>query len=222
MRSLLVQAGQAVLLTLSESEVDLVSRLERAGYDVIAVADADDLGSCDPEVVVVATAEPDDRRAPALRQLRLRLKDTVILCVLGPQDLRVEEALAAGADTIVETGDSFDAMFELALQAARIGYVVRPRTAHAQAKVVRPLSARERQTLAMVTLGFSNGVIAQKLHITESTVKSHLSSSFAKLGVRTRAEATARILTDGDIAAGILAMPGQHERLSISRLDRET
>ena len=221
METLLVHAGQAVLFALSETDVDLAASLQHAGFDVVELGDVDDLGSCEPELVVVVSADLDDRRAPTLRQLRQHLKDAVIVCVLGPQDLRIEETLAAGADTIVETGDSFEVMFDLALQAARAGYVVRPRSTQAQVKVGRPLSARERQTLAMVTLGFSNGAIAQKLHISESTVKSHLSSSFAKLGVRTRAEATAKILTNSDIAAGILAMPGQRERLSISRLDRQ-
>ena len=56
-------------------------------------------------------------------------------------------------------------------------------------------------------MGFSNAEIARKLFVTEATVKSHLSSSFAKLGVRSRAEATARILDpEHGLGTGILAI----------------
>ena len=48
----------------------------------------------------------------------------------------------------------------------------------------------------MVVLGFSNVEVASKLHVTEATVKSHLSSAYRKLGVRSRHEATDLILSD--------------------------
>ena len=46
------------------------------------------------------------------------------------------------------------------------------------------LSNREKQILGMVVMGFSNAEIAAKLHVSESTVKSHLYSAFATIGVR--------------------------------------
>ena len=42
----------------------------------------------------------------------------------------------------------------------------------------------------MVVLNFSNGEIARKLFVTESSVKNHLSLAFAKLGVTSRSAAT--------------------------------
>jgi DNA-binding NarL/FixJ family response regulator len=69
------------------------------------------------------------------------------------------------------------------------------------------LSTREKQVLGMVVLGFTNGEIAGKLHLAESTVKSHLSSSFTKLGVRSRSEAAALILDPATgLGTGILAI----------------
>ena len=69
------------------------------------------------------------------------------------------------------------------------------------------LSVRERQILAMVVLGFTNGEIARKLFVAESTVKSHLSSAFVKLGVRSRNEASALILDPGSgLGTGILSI----------------
>ena len=45
-----------------------------------------------------------------------------------------------------------------------------------------------------VAAGLTNSEIAESLFLSESTVKSHLSSAFAKLGVRSRREAAALVL----------------------------
>jgi DNA-binding NarL/FixJ family response regulator len=69
------------------------------------------------------------------------------------------------------------------------------------------LSAREKQVLGLVVLGLTNGEIAQQLRLSLSTVKSHLSSSFTKLGVRSRGEAAALILDPGaGLGTGILVI----------------
>ena len=59
-------------------------------------------------------------------------------------------------------------------------------------QLVEPLSGREREVLCLLVEGSSNGDIARSLVIAVSTVKSHLHSIFAKLGVRTRTQAIAR------------------------------
>jgi DNA-binding NarL/FixJ family response regulator len=48
------------------------------------------------------------------------------------------------------------------------------------------LTAREQQIALQIGMGSSNKLIAQRLGITERTVKAHLGSVFAKLGVRDR------------------------------------
>lgn len=53
-------------------------------------------------------------------------------------------------------------------------------------------SHREKQVLQLVVAGLSNGEIAGRLYLSESTVKSHLASSFRKLGVSSRGEAATR------------------------------
>lgn len=69
------------------------------------------------------------------------------------------------------------------------------------------LSSRERQILGMVVMGSTNSEIAARLFLAESTVKSHLSSAYTKLGVRSRKDATALIL-DSSVGfdRGILAI----------------
>lgn len=51
------------------------------------------------------------------------------------------------------------------------------------------LSKREREVLALITEGLGNAEIAERLSISEKTVRNHVSNLFDKLGVWTRAQA---------------------------------
>jgi DNA-binding NarL/FixJ family response regulator len=113
--------------------------------------------------------------------------------------------VAIGADFIVYEGE-LDRMLGPALTALRAGLAVLPLELNAS-RSSPTLSSREKQVLAMVVMGFTNIEIATKLYLAESTVKSHLSSSFRKLGVSSRKDAAARILDpDSGLGPGILAI----------------
>jgi len=58
------------------------------------------------------------------------------------------------------------------------------------------LTLREREVLRCVGLGMTNIEIAAELHLARSTVKSHLSSAFVKLGVSNRTQAAVVMLSD--------------------------
>jgi DNA-binding NarL/FixJ family response regulator len=51
------------------------------------------------------------------------------------------------------------------------------------------LTPREREVLALITEGLGNAQIAQRLSISEKTVRNHISNIFDKLGVWSRAQA---------------------------------
>ncbi|MER5838132.1 response regulator transcription factor, partial [Streptomyces sp. NPDC002130] len=52
------------------------------------------------------------------------------------------------------------------------------------------LTEREREVLAILATGAANSVIAERLYLGETTVKTHISSLFAKLGVPNRVGAS--------------------------------
>lgn len=56
------------------------------------------------------------------------------------------------------------------------------------------LSSRELEVLRLLVDGASNKEVAAQLHLSENTIKTHLSRIFGKLGVRSRAEAVAAAL----------------------------
>lgn len=56
-------------------------------------------------------------------------------------------------------------------------------------ELVEPLSEREREILRLISQGASNREIADKLFITEGTVKNHVSNILSKLDVRDRTQA---------------------------------
>jgi DNA-binding NarL/FixJ family response regulator len=57
------------------------------------------------------------------------------------------------------------------------------------------LTRREHEILECVASGMRNGEIATELHLAESTVKSHLTSAYLKLGVSNRTQAAIATLT---------------------------
>ena len=55
--------------------------------------------------------------------------------------------------------------------------------------VLAPLTAKEKEVLKLVSQGFSNKEIADKMFVREVTVKTHLNSIFKKLKVANRTQA---------------------------------
>jgi DNA-binding NarL/FixJ family response regulator len=127
----------------------------------------------------------------------------VVVASSGAAATRIRSALEAGAVGMVLGSDHEFALLP-AIVGAAAGLMVLP--AAFKRQVARPmLTGREKQILALVVMGLSNFEIGQKLYLAESTVKSHLSTAFAKLGVRSRNAATAMILDPETVLApGIL------------------
>jgi DNA-binding NarL/FixJ family response regulator len=61
------------------------------------------------------------------------------------------------------------------------------------------LSDREREVLALVAQGQTNGEIAEKLHVSAHTVRNHVTNILGKLGVSRRVEAATYAIKEGII-----------------------
>ena len=108
-------------------------------------------------------------------------------------DLSLRPALKAGAKAYLLKDVEPEELFRC-LRAVHAGEAyLQPKVAAklAQRMQEEPLTEREEQILKLLAEGKSNRGIGQVLHITESTVKSHMKSLFVKLDVTSRAEAIA-------------------------------
>ncbi len=163
---------------------------------LLFVDDAEELiglGEAAPEIAILVCDFDRPAEMAMLRRVRRELQRLAIVVVSPPATATgVRRGLDAGADAIV-----FEPMIEptlaVTVRAVGSGQAVVPR--ELRASVQRPtLSHRERQVLTYVCDGLTNSQIAEALFLSESTVKSHLSSAFAKFGVRSRREAAALFL----------------------------
>lgn len=134
------------------------------------------------------------------------LPDTPLVVVCGGLERRViRAALVAGAVGIV-LSEELDAALGACIGAALAGQTCVPR-GHWRQIDPPALSSREKQILGLVVMGYTNSQIAEQLFLAESTVKSHLSSSFGKLGVRSRNEAVELIIDpERGLGMGILSL----------------
>jgi DNA-binding NarL/FixJ family response regulator len=148
----------------------------------------------DADTIVIFACDVDSpSEMAALRKLHREVREPAIVAVLPTATATgVRRALDAGADAIVFEHE-LEQTLAVAVTAVGSGQSVVPRKM--RASVERPaFSHRERQVLTFVSEGLTNAQIAERLFLSESTVKSHLSSAFAKFGVRSRREAAALFL----------------------------
>jgi DNA-binding NarL/FixJ family response regulator len=181
--------------------------LEDDGLDVVATGRTArrverTAGTADAVVVQL----PDGDSSALVAEARGLAPDARIVALVRALSVRQLRALLdAGVDAVVLDADA-PAALGPAVRAACAGLLSIPRPLR-QTFVTPVLSTREKQVLGLVVLGLSNSEIARKLHLSESTVKSHLSSSFAKLGARSRSQATALILDPATgLGTGILTI----------------
>ena len=171
---------------------------------VLPLSRIDELGRNPPAVIVLATDLAHPAGLAAVRSVRRELPSARI--VVTGRDVRgglARQALNAGADAFVSEQDAPEAL-TAAVRAVVAGLVCAPRAT--RRLVAKPtFSHREKQILELVVAGMTNRQIAGRLYLAESTVKSHVASAFAKLGVRSRKDAAAILLDPAeDLAATAL------------------
>ena len=162
------------------------------GAEALARVDAEPV-----DVVLMDLRMPIMGGVEAIRQLR-RTTPSVRVLVLTTfdTDRDVLPAIEAGATGYLLKDTPRDELLRAVRAAHRGEAVLSPAVAGRLMGQVRTpaqdtLSGRELEVLRLVAAGFTNREAAQKLFISEATVKTHLLHIYAKLGVRDRASAVA-------------------------------
>jgi DNA-binding NarL/FixJ family response regulator len=159
-----------------------------------------------PDLVVMDLSMPGMSGCDATREITKRFPSIAVLVVtVAAGEADVLEALEAGAagyllkdsepDEIVRAveaaveGDTplSPRIARLVVQRARMA----PGGPESAIQVVEELTEREREVLRLLADGLDNREIANQLFLSPTTVKRHVSSIVAKLGVANRAELAA-------------------------------
>jgi len=125
----------------------------------------------------------------------------VIILTSFKEDNLVEEALKAGAIGYLLKNVSTDDLADAIRSAKRGSPTLSPEATQVLMNVSNranspqfELTAREKEVLKMMIEGLSNPEIAQRLIVSKSTIKFHVSSILSKLDVSSRTEAVATAL----------------------------
>lgn len=153
-----------------------------------------------PDVVLMDLVMPGMDGATATREIREKCPDIQVIALTSfkEQDL-VQGALQAGAIGYLLKDISADELAN-AIRAAYAGKpTLAPEAAQALIQATRKpaekvgfdLTAREKEVLALMVEGLNNNQIADRLVVSHSTAKFHVSSVLTKLNASSRTEAVA-------------------------------
>jgi DNA-binding NarL/FixJ family response regulator len=151
----------------------------------------------EPDVILLDLKLPGMDGLAVLGELRARAVSSRVLVLTSVTDhASAAAAMRAGAAGVVYKDVDPDALVR-AIRAVHDGHLLlAPEAAgpllypaSAPARGLDALTSREREVLAELAKGRSNREIARALHVSEKTVKAHVSSVLAKLGVQDRTQA---------------------------------
>ncbi|MFD9905279.1 LuxR C-terminal-related transcriptional regulator [Streptomyces sp. NPDC059063] len=157
------------------------------------------------DVMIIDGSDAELSNSAVIREIAVSQKTDVLLLMPKKLDGNVLRALSAGAVGILPMdAGAGELVAAIRLIAAGHGYLdpiaIRPlvrtaahqdveQTLTADDRFAKVLTTREKQVLTYVGQGMSNADIAQRLTVSENTVKTHVSRVLSKLRLRSRVEA---------------------------------
>ncbi|MFF5856432.1 response regulator [Streptomyces sp. NPDC012751] len=163
------------------------------------------VGELAPDVVLMDLRMPRCDGVEATRRIRTRYPGTqVVVLTTYVDDESLFPALRAGArgyltkdaggEEIVRAVHSVlsgDAGLSPSIQRRLLERLAQPEPAPlpAAGQALDGLTARETEVLVLIAEGLSNQEIARRLHVSTTTVKTHINNLFAKTGLKDRAQA---------------------------------
>lgn len=188
-----VRSGLSALLSVFD-DLELVGEA-RNGREAIELVER-----LHPDVVLMDMIMPELDGAQATAVIRKHYPDVqVVVLTSFRDDELVQKALSAGAigyllkdATADELADAIrNAVAGRATLAPEATQALIRQTLQDSHRLGDDLTEREREVLALMVEGLSNNEIAQRLVVSRSTVKFHVSNILSKLGASTRTEAVA-------------------------------
>ncbi len=175
------------------------------GFDVVGEArdgaEAVELAnSLRPDVILMDVSMPEIDGVEATRQIRERQSDVriVMLTMHADQDV-LADAIRAGANGYLVKDCSTDEIASAIETVAGGETALSPRLAASmlaevrrqedQAEQTRVITKREEEVLQHIADGCSTPEVAERLYISQKTVKNHLASIYQKLDARDRTQA---------------------------------
>ncbi|RSM69033.1 DNA-binding response regulator [Kibdelosporangium aridum] len=205
----LFRGGFAMILN-AQQDMQVVGEAAD-GAEAIALA-----AELQPDIVLMDIRMPSVDGVAATAKICAETDAKVIVLTMFDVDEYVYAALAAGASGFllkdIRRDDLADAIRVVAAGDALLAPSVtrrliadlaqRGHAVPALTKRLGELTDRERDTLRQLARGLSNVEIAAALHVSEHTVKTHVSNLLSKLGLRDRAQAVVFAYESGLVIAG--------------------
>jgi len=153
-----------------------------------------------PDVTLIDLRMPEMSGVDAIKTIRAKHPAAIFIVVTTYQgDEDIHKAMAAGAQGYLLKGMPHDDLLD-AIRRVRSGVQYLPpqvRTSLANRLPSSELSPRELQILELIVKGLSNKQIADRLGITEGTVKWHVNAILGRMNVSDRTQAAVAALSRG-------------------------
>jgi DNA-binding NarL/FixJ family response regulator len=157
-----------------------------------------------PDVVLMDVRLPDGSGVEACRRIKADHPETrvVMLTSYSDEEAIVGAVMAGASGYLLKQADA-ERLTQSIRDAAAGDSTLDPRAAGALLTQFRELSAkqaeaelagltdRERRMLALIAEGYTNRAIGEVLHLSEKTVRNHVSQLLRKLGFQRRSQASA-------------------------------